>query len=167
VRAIAREFDVDAGQLSRWARGVAKPDAPGRGKLMALGIEFPWWEEEPLAAELQPFPLELDEVTPAEAPIAKRQSSAPPPLATELVDATDVDDETTASSELPLESTPNLPPVKLSERNVRTDTNPDPRAGEYLEPTPKPLTALDVEVPERVTVLDEEDRTPTPSPDGF
>jgi transcriptional regulator with XRE-family HTH domain len=101
-----------------------------------------------------------DEKTPAESPAPKRLSSRPPPPA-ELVDAVDLDAEGTPTvvTEPPaLESAPDVPPVKLSELNVRTDTNPDPRAGEVLERTPKPLTVLDVRLPNG-------DRAPTPSPD--
>lgn len=122
-----------------------------------------------MAASTELADAPVDEVTPAEAPAPKHLSSRPPGPPSELIDAVDLDSEGTPTvvTEPPaLESPPNIPPLKLSELNVRTDTNPDPRAGEVLERTPKPLTALDVEVPERVTVLDEEDRTPTPSPDG-
>lgn len=132
-----------------------------------------------------------DEVTPAEAPAPKRLSSRPPPAplppaaapaVTEdefharsrdrfaladvagLADAAAADEDTTPG-ELPSSTPGNLPPiatVKPSERD-RAPTDPDDR-GDVLEPTPKPLTALDVPVPERVTILDDE-RTPTPTPD--
>jgi hypothetical protein len=128
-------------------------------------------EPEGVPAELlRPSPMpEDDEPTLPELPVLlapRRQSSAPPPpldvpdaefqtksrdwfdqvLISKLADAAAVDDDT-LPSELPNSTPGNLPPVatqRPSERD-RTPTDPDPRAGDVLEPTPKPLTALDLD----------------------
>lgn len=53
-RAAAREIEVDAGMLSRWANGVARPDARGRVTCHRhFGIAFESWDvppHEPTAA---------------------------------------------------------------------------------------------------------------------
>lgn len=86
--------------------------------------------------------------TPPEAPEAKRLSSRPP--GADLADAVDDKEETTTRSEPPPpESTPRPLPTVETERRSQRDrepTDPDPRAGEVLEPSPKPLTALDIRV---------------------
>lgn len=126
-------------------------------------------DAEVLAAEL-PADAEPDsEPTNPAVPVAKKLSSAPPPpdvpaplvvvdsvdfqtksrdrfALAALRDATE-DDADTMESELPSSTPANLPPVateKVSERE-RRDTDPDPRAGEELPHTPKPLTVHDRE----------------------
>lgn len=86
-----------------------------------------------------PLPPKHDEVTPAAAPEPKRLSSSRPPPPSELVDAVDLTSEGTPTDvnvePLP-ERTPSppLPGVKVSERNVRTDTNPETVDAKELPP---------------------------------
>jgi hypothetical protein len=144
-------------------RGTSRPEPHLRDAIEVLtGVAGAAWEleservakqaaierihdAEVLASEASSEETDSEPTNPA-VPVAKRQSSAPPPAVSELVDATAVDDETTARTEQPpAGSTPrSVQPVKVSERE-RLDTDPDPRAGEELLPTPKPLTVLDRE----------------------
>lgn len=167
--AAADAVQCDSGNFSKIMRDDRKPGRELAARIFKrFGTPLEAWDEAP--TEL--LPVVLDEVTPAEAPAPKRQSSAPPPPApvlpdpqfqaksrawfnrVDLVDATEADDETTAR-DLAVDG------VRFSERD-RTPTEPDPRAGDTLDPTPKPLTVLDVVVPERIVELDEEEHTPIP-----
>jgi transcriptional regulator with XRE-family HTH domain len=147
LQALAYVLDVPTSWLAYGTDPEPDWDAP---------FKLRSWPPDPNAEVEVPVESERQRVaTPAEAPAPKRLSSRPPPPA----DAFDEESTTVRDAE-PVR---HVPPVKFSDRE-KVETDPDPRAGEVLARTPKPLTALDVPVPERVTVLDEEDRTPTPSP---
>jgi hypothetical protein len=141
---MAAELEVSPSHLSRVLRDEKEAGlAMRRAARDRYGIPLQWWDE--LALPDAPVLADAltDEVTPAEAPAPKRLSSRPPPM---LADATEDEDTTRRDIE---------PPPRVARRlqREREDTDPDPRAGEELVPTPKPLTVLDV-------------RTDTPSPDG-
>jgi hypothetical protein len=161
AKAIGQLCGVVQSVASRWRRGERRPDSAYRTTLKrVLGIEHEWWDEAPRAEEPQ-LAADPDEVTPAEAPAPKRRSSAPPPA--DGPDAFDSDPDPTAVTEPPaLESTPkNLPPMRVSGRNVRTDTNPDDR-GDLLPPS-HVNAHPELHPGERP---DEDERVSTPSPDG-
>lgn len=169
AKAIGELCGVAPSVASRWRRGERRPDSPYRTTMKReLGIDFEWWDEPPLPELADAV---TDEVTPAEAPVAKRQSSAPPAATLELVDAVDLDSEGTPTDvnvePLPTESTPNLPPVATegATKRPRRDTDPqDPR--EIEKPLPLHVQAHpELRHGERVLVPDEDDRTSTPTPD--
>jgi hypothetical protein len=165
---LAKRLQRDQAELSRVLSGQAPSLSFRQAAFRELQIEMHWWEE-PVSEELLSSE-EDDEPTLPELPVLlapRRTSSFPPPppapvsaqefqrksrdwfdqvLISKLTDAAAVDDDT-LPSELPSSTPGNLPPVatqRPSERD-RTPTDPDPRAGDVLEPTPKPLTALDLD----------------------
>jgi hypothetical protein len=131
--------------LWRYRTGRRKPDIETAKTLAELsGGRVPmngWVSADADATELLPSGDDDSEPTNPEVPVAKRQSSAPPPA--------DVsDDEPTAVDYTPLSevSTPRplpvirpapLPTVTRPSLRERTDTDPDPNAGDRL-PTPIP-----------------------------
>lgn len=130
---LAEQRDIDQGYLSRIARDERRPGTELRRKFWEGPEQIPmhWWDEPAIES---PPEVERQRIqTPPEAPAPKRLSSRPPPP---LADATELDDEPTRR-DVAIEG------VKVSERD-RVDTDKDPRAGEELAPTPKPLTVLDV-----------------------
>jgi hypothetical protein len=133
--------------LWRYRTGRRKPDLVPAAKLEKLSngrVPITGWEDIDPNAPLQ----EDDDVdlvdatqalepTPADSPVAKKSSRPPPPE--ELIDAVDLASEgtpTDVSIEPLPEKTPSppLPVVKGSERNVRTDTNPETVDAKELPP---------------------------------
>jgi hypothetical protein len=168
---LVEETGLHQSYVSRLYRGERVPSARVRLLFWERSERIPmhWWDEEvppdhvetdlPLEARPPPPMPDDDEPTAPELPALlapRRQSSFPPPP---LADAVTPDSEPTAVDVAPPEPTPTprsaLPPVALRSRTKRDReaTDPDPRAGDVIEPTPKPLTVFDV-------------RIDTPSPDG-
>lgn len=156
---VAEEKGIDQGYVSRLFRSARVPGTAVR-RLFWEGperIPMHWWDEEvgdghveteledsPHGEQLLPPPLpDDDEPTRPELPVLlgeRRQSSFPPPPP--AFSEADFQEKSRAWFDRALIT--DLPPVapKFSERD-RADTDPDPRAGDVLEPTPKPLTVHD------------------------
>lgn len=158
---VAEEKGIDQGYVSRLFRSARVPGTAVR-RLFWEGperIPMHWWDEEvdegyveteledaPVVEALPPFPDD-DEPTRPELPVLlgeRRQSSFPPPPSA-FVDA---DFQAKSREWFDRTLITDLPPVATERRSQRDreDTDPDPRAGEVLEPTPKPLTVHDFDL---------------------
>jgi transcriptional regulator with XRE-family HTH domain len=188
-KVMAAELEVSPSHLSRVLRDEKVAGlSMRRAARDRYGIPLQWWDEPSLpSAAPELIDASLDEVTPAEVPAAKRQSSAPPPpaarelddeqfqaqsrehfdrvLIANLTDAAAVDDDT-VPSELPSSTPSNLPPVTTAGRTRRNREDTDPQDPSEIELPPHVEAHPELRPGERVTEIDEDDRTPTPDPAG-